>query len=361
MGLYSTKINNDYSNAVSIDLNTVEESKYDSFDEAAIMAVVESEQNYNKLMKAVGIAELNFLEENGTEMVYTEATTKGFFAKVKDFFKKVIAKIASVLKAFFAKINSFIMSDKDFLKKYQKDLTAVSGNLKDMTVRGYTFTITAPALTQALADNTVSKFVKESDPDKLSAASEDVCDAVIAKGEDDAIEEMLEEYRGVAIGDSSKYDESEYQKVLYEKFRNGESSKDEISVNIDHEINVLKTAEGLKKKAEDEFKKQERLINDFISKLEKAERNVENGKGQDGVAMTTQGKRIRAINTVIRAYKGVTGVNTKVFGAYLQAMKDQSRQAKAICVKALTYKAPKNESGVEYGTTGSFLENVEFN
>lgn len=359
MGLYSSRVNNSYSDAVAIDLNTVEESKYDSFDEAAIMAVVESEQNYNKLMKAVGVEELNYLEANGTDMVYTEANVSGFFAKAKEFFKRVIAKVASVLKSFFAKIDSFTKSDKDFLNKYRKDLTGL--NLKDMKVNGYTFTLDEPSLTKAAADKAVSGALGVADPASVSSADDAACDAVIGKDENDAIEDMLETYRGTAIGTSTKYEAGEYSKELYEHFRNGESAKEEIDVDIVAQMQILATAADVKKKAEKTFRDQEKLINDFIKELEKAEKNLVNSKETSAAAQTTQGKRVRAVNVVIKAYKAVTGVNTTVFGAYLQALKDQSRQAKAICVKALTYRAPKNESGVEYGTTGSFLENVDFN
>lgn len=358
MGLYSSKTNYSYNDSVAIDLDTVEESMYDSFDEAAIMAVVESEQNYNNFMKAVGIAELNHLEENGTELVYTEGTVSGFFAKAKEFFKRVIAKVASVLKAFFAKIDSFAKSDKDFLNKYRKDLTKL--NLKDMTVNGYTFTLDEPSLTKAGADSAVKSALGVADPASVSSASEAVCDGVIGKDEDDAIEDMLETYRGSVIG-KGKLEAGEYAKELYEHFRKGESAKEEIDVDVVACMQVLATSADVKKKAEKTFRDQEKLINDFIKELEKAEKNLVNAKETTAEAQTTQGKRVRAVNVVIKAYKAITGVNTTVFGAYLQALKDESRQAKAICVKALTYK-PKNESaGVDYGTTGSFLENVEFN
>lgn len=359
MGLYSSKNNYSYSDAVAIDLDTVEESKFDSFDEAAIMAVVESEHNYNSLMKAVGIAELNFLEENGTEMVYTEGTVGGFFAKVKEFFKRVIAKIASVLKAFFAKIDSFAKSDKDFLNKYRKDLTKL--NLKDMKVNGYKFSLTEPSLTRAGADAAVKSALNITTPSAVSSADDKTCDGIISKDEDNAVEDMIESYRGTAIGASGKkFEAGEYSKELYEHFRSGESSKEEINVDIVAQMQILATSDDIKKKAEKTFRDQEKLINDFIKELEKAEKDLVNAKETTAEAQTTQGKRIRAVNVVIKAYKAVTGVNTTVFGAYLQALKDQSRQAKAICVKALTYK-PKNESGIEVGTTGSFLEGVEFN
>lgn len=356
MGLYSSKnaIYGGYFEA-AIDLDNVEESYVDSFDEAAIMAVVESEQNYNSLMKAVGIAELNFLEENGQEMVYTEANVSGFFAKIKEFFKKIIAKIASILKAFFAKIDSFTKTDKEFLNKYRKDLLKL--NLKDMKVNGYKFThIDDKNFVQNLTE---LKSVGNCDPDNLATADAAKCDAVIEADEKDNISPLVEAIRGASVGEG-KLEAGEYNKSLFEYFRDGNSSKDEIDVDIVAELGVLAAYAETKKTAEKAFRENEKEINDFIKTLDKAEKNLLNEK-KTGTEATLQGKRVRAINIASRTAKEIAAVNTTYFGAKLQALKDQSRQAKAICVKALTYKNRNEAAGVDYGTTGSFLSDVEFN
>jgi len=362
MGLYSSKNNYSYSDAVAIDLDTVEESKFGSFDEAAIMAVVESEQNYNSLMKAVGIAELNFLEENGTDMVYTEGTVGGFFAKLKEFFKKIIAKVASVLKAFFAKIDSFTKSDKDFLNKYRKDLTKL--NLKDMKVNGYTFTIGASAVKSKddIAGAVKTKLGVTGDLKTAADGLDDAkLEALLAADDDDAYETFLDNFRKGLIGASSAIEAGEFAKELYEHFRNGESSKEEIDVDIVAQMQVLAKYADTKKQAEKAFRDIEKACNEVVKDLEKAEKALLNEKKSDAAEQKSQGLKVRAVNTITKYFKGAMGCNTTYFGAYLQALKDESRQAKAICVKALTYK-PKNESaGVDYGTTGSFLENVEFN
>lgn len=363
MGLYSSKnISYGVDETMAIDLNTVEESTFDSFDEAAIMAVVESEQNYNALMKAVGIAELNHFEENGTELVYTEGTVSGFFAKLKEFFKKIIAKVASVLKAFFAKIDSFAKSDKDFLNKYRKDLTKL--NLKDMKVNGYKFTIGTSA---AKSKDDIANAVKTklSVTGELKTAVDSLDDTkletLLAADDDDAYETFLDNFRKGLLGASSPIESGDFAKELYEHFRNGESSKEEIDVDIVAQMQVLAKYDEAKKNAEKAFRVIEKACNEVVKDLEKAEKTLLGVKGTDAAAQKTQGLKVRAVNTITKYFKGAMGCNTTYFGAYLQAMKDESRQAKAICVKALTYK-PKNESaGVDYGTTGSFLENVEFN
>lgn len=353
MGLYSSYSNNTVVNYESVNLDTVEAPVIDNFAEAGIMFAVETEKNYNALMEAVGISELNYFEENGKEMVYTEGTLSGFFAKAKEFFKKIIAKVAQITKAFFAKIDSFTKSDKEFLNKYRKDLN--KGSYKDMKFKGYKFTNLDWA---PVTDMGIAAMVKDAtgNIDSWADAAETKCDEFIKDCEGN-YEDRIEGAREfVLTGKSgSGFTGNEFQKEIFEYFRDGESSKEELDADIPAMMTILANSSDAKKNAEKTFRAIEKQANKDIRALEKAERDLENVKETSEL----HSKRIRCSNYEIRLHKDILNIDSIVNSGLLQALKDQSRQAKAVCVKALTYKE-KNES-VEYGTTGGFLENVRFN
>ena len=66
MGMYSRNINSVDNGIISELLENCEaiEPRTDYFTEAALNIVVEGEENYNRIMQAVGIDEYNYFEEN---------------------------------------------------------------------------------------------------------------------------------------------------------------------------------------------------------------------------------------------------------------------------------------------------------
>ena len=137
MGMYSRNIYSD--GAVSELLENCEaiEPRTDYFAEAALNIVVEGEENYNRIVQAVGIDEYNYFEENGVEMVYEAADIKGFFGKIKAFFVNLLQKIKGLIKKFISLFDSYTKSDKDFVNKYRRHLVSV--NMKNFEYKGYKF------------------------------------------------------------------------------------------------------------------------------------------------------------------------------------------------------------------------------
>ena len=128
-----------YTNNSSLALEAGEiECKYEPGLEAALNMVAESESNYNKLMQAIGIHELNVLESTGAEMVYEAGDIKSLAESVKKFFLNIWEKIKGLFKKFFALFDGYIKSDKEFIRKYKKDLMKLT-NTKDYKYKGYEF------------------------------------------------------------------------------------------------------------------------------------------------------------------------------------------------------------------------------
>lgn len=118
MGLYSR---NTLSNLNGIEFPTVE--GYVGTIGAGI-ALIEGYQNDFAMFQA-GIsgdfAEIAAMQEGADLLPLQEASIKGFFDKIIEFFKKLGAKIKAIFTTFAAKLSSYFTKDnKTFVKKYEK-------------------------------------------------------------------------------------------------------------------------------------------------------------------------------------------------------------------------------------------------
>ena len=319
------------------------ECAYEPGIEAAFAIVAESEQNYNALIQAVGMDELKFLEENGHEMVYTEATGSGFFEQAKAFFKNILEKIKGLFTKFFAMFDSFIKSDKEFINKYQKQLVQV--DTKDFKYNGFEFTV--DAITVDGADTAIGE-IKKGDSE-LSAA--------IAEYKDET--DVVEKWRGRAAKSSGSLTASEFSKELYEKFRKGESSKQELeNLTAMKYIKILQDSSTAKKNAERGFTALRKTIEGYIKDVDQLSKaalsNLSNANAEEN------GTKARGAAVVVKMLKNKLAILQIVNGAKLTAIKDENRQARAILVKMLGYK-PKNEStDFSGGYEGSRLSSLSF-
>lgn len=321
------------------EMNTNTAASYDAVQESpfelgiggALMHVYENECNYNALMKAAALSEMKYYNENGGDLFVQEAGAfSSFIQKAKEFFKKIIEKIKGIAKKFVAKINQFSMKDKDFVKKYQTDL--VRRDLSGFEFNGYAFPAWKgnTSTTHAVAD------VKTDGSDSS-----------------EALNDIIEKNRGAIVGGSAMT-ESEYRDELKAKLY---GDKDDIKVNIRAELDVISKTESLVKAAEKEEKDIVKGIEDIIKGLEKAAKEVDKSidvKTDSDETIRNKDAGIKGINNKISVYRSLSNDLTVYFGAVTKALADRNRQAKAICVKALSYNKAKNESAVVDGYNNIF-------
>ena len=331
----------------------------DNMHTAALRVVAESESNWNQIMQAMAIQELAAYEETGDADYYLTESTNGFFASVKAFFKKLLEKIKGIFVKFVSIIDSWAKSDKDFVNKYKKKV--LSANTKDFEYSGYVFTYKADvsydrAATKA-ATNKIGSF---SDGKKAEY------DALTDKYRGDNLEDELDAVRGKAISAVStksvdKCDSSDFSKELFEALRNGESSKDTLdNISPIGQLTTIEKTEDIKKKAKKAYDNLQKGINDAIKDIEKAERDVVKdlpAKEKDENVKSAKSAFVAAAGAVCGFLRNAETIHTTAYGAYLQALKDENRQAKAICVKLMSY-SPKNESTSYYEEGGSLLGNI---
>lgn len=312
---------NEMNNNVATE-EVVAESAYDLGIGGALMHVWENECNYNALMKAAALSEMKYYNENGGDLFVQEAGAfSGLVQKVKAFFLKVIEKIKSIAAKFMAQINKYVMDDKKFVDKYGKTLIARKSELKDFEFDGYKFTSTL--------ENVKVDFV----------AGDNRTKGITGDSDQDAINTRVEKNRGYLVTGSSEegLTESEYREKLREKFY---GDKEKFSVDIVQQLGIIKNAKDLTTKANKKKDDLIKAINTMIKDLEKKSNtafksiDVEDKNGEND----KNAKDISEFNNHIKIFKDFYNDATVYFGAYVKAIADSNRQAKAICVKALSYK-----------------------
>lgn len=324
---------------------------YEANLEGALMNIYESEVNWNSLMEAIAMDELTHFIENGNVMVYEGVKLNNFFTKMKDFFKNLWGKIKGFFDKFFSVINSYILNDKTFVKKYEKALR--DKNIKDFEYKGYSFT----NLDKSNEMKSVATLIS-SEVDNAKKATSKTVEQIKQMGIDltDNETKELDSARGKFIGKSStEYDD--FNKELFMYFRNKEDSPIIISgANVGAELKYISDAKDNIKAARDDMKEYENIINKVVSGLNTLESDLTKGEKDDEKELNSA--KSSYILKGISRVKALLSIAQTFSGAKVTALKSRNRQAKSICVKVLSYKHESvNLSSYE---EGSLVNQVNF-
>ena len=327
---------------VILDESTYDECVYEAGIEGAMNIVAESEYNWQKLMEATGIDELQYFVENGSEMVY-EASGTGFFAKAKDFFKKVWEKVKGLFRKFFGMFDAMVKDDAAFLSKYKNKLARVEIP-SDFKIKGYNFTIDKKATIKDTTNGDIANIVTTITDDK---------DGKLPEYDSDDINEQI---RGIVLGDKGKYTDKEFSTTLFENLRNGESDKEDIeNITVGQIVSALGSTKQLRKEAEKNFKDIKKTIESSIKTCEQAEKKALNGTDDTDTKSLTISKEHRKIEV----YRMLLNADQVANGATLTAIKQYGQQWKMTAAKLLKY---IHESVEEDGdvVSESHISNVDF-
>lgn len=327
---------------VILDESTYDECVYEAGIEGAMNIVAESEYNWQKLMEATGIDELQYFVENGSEMVY-EASGTGFFAKAKDFFKKVWEKVKGLFRKFFGMFDAMVKDDAAFLSKYKTKLARVEIP-SDFKIKGYNFTIDKKAKIVDTTNGDITTIVNSITTDK---------DGKLDEYDSDDINEQI---RGIVLGDNGKYTDKEFSTTLFENLRNGESDKEDIeNITVGQIVTALGSTKQLRKEAENNFKNIKKTIENSIKACEQAEKKALNGTDDTD----TKSLNISKEHRKIEVYRMLLNADQVANGATLTAIKQYGQQWKMTAAKLLKY---VHESVEEDGdvVSESHISNVDF-
>lgn len=403
MGVYTHGVTGAFSeSAINANLDMVIECpEHLTIEEAASNIIIESEENWNTLMRKVAITELSCLEETGEELIYEASTAGGFLSKVKQFFINLLAKIKGLFKKFFALISSYTATDKEFISKYRSTLLKI--NTKDFKYKGYKFTnmsslgnnittakkdmdaeVDKKFLTSSLISTELKKFENTdkygSSTNSIYSGSGDLAlDKLIETGE--KMEDIVEGLRSTALkaldggsGAGTSFTSSELNEELFQLFRNGETTKEEIDdIDVTMLLNDIDATKSMRKDANDQYKEMDKQLKNAIKEIDRMEKELtkklpDKDKIENDATKTALGKFIRAVNYKTTVMRHEQTILQTINAAQLKALKDRNRQAKSVCVSLINYK-PKNEGFYynddygysSYSESGSRLfDDVEF-
>lgn len=317
-----------------VDESMVSESKYEPNYNGALMNIVDIEKNYNMMMESVALAELNAYSETGQDFFIQEGTISGFFAKVKEFFMMVGRKIAEIFKKFVAMLQSLVMKDKDFIKKYRTEI--LKGSTKDLKINGYNFTTDEKTFSMKdLAENGKEFLNKKLDVD-LKNVNTGYDDEATKKWNEN-LSDNQELLRGAMLGKTNSLSTQEFHDEIFEKLRNGQSSKEEIdNISPSTSMKIVEDYSEIKKKAERAYTDLKKEVNDLIKDFEQHEKELGNLlKDDKDSKKDSRSASIRRVSARVAAEKNRLQYLQEANGLYMSALKAERSQHKAICIKLI--------------------------
>lgn len=252
--------------------------------------------------------------EESSQAAIMEASLKGAFQKIKDFFIKLKEKVKDFLHNIIRYLKSIFVSDAKWVTQYEKELKALkSADLKDYEVKMYNYTI----------DEAMSKDKLIEQSDKLLNKAKDYIDGEISKqagrGEgitqDEIDSDVLDEtfdnmYLEFIKGELKKsVDADEVQKALWSKYRGGaesESDKDDIAVgpNITNFIDTIKKSTKMIEAYNTAITKTDKMYNTAIKFVNETEQKM-NKLDYKTITMNDGSKRDETKLTYNKEHEGV--------------------------------------------------------
>lgn len=366
--------------------SVIPSDEYLELDEASLIAVAESEENYNSLVKYIGVTEASYFAQTGKEIVYTEGTLGNIFNKIKEFLKKVWEKIKAVFKRFIMLFDKYSKDDKSFVKKYEKAVRRASG--EEIEFKGYPFSeaklLNTGIELSAFESNNEYVDLKGAITGGSTAEKALQAKAIIDKINEDP-EEIFDKIRGDVIKSNSPVSASEFSKELFEA-THGSSSKETLDnkdKSAEEALRIISDTKETTKKAKKEYEKIDKLINKtWIKSVENIEKNAMNGYDSEvaadlkssqkdkftddtsGTKTITAGDKknavLRGTSALLNILHTMSGILTQVNGALLTAYKDRNRQARAICAKYIVKGKTQGAIGESASYSGSFLSDIQF-
>lgn len=337
-------------NSVTDSINPVEEMS---------MALYESEYNYNQIMKAIGIAELNEMA-NGRELIMESFDIKGFFGKVKDVILRLFHRITEIAVKIFDELTLRYKQDAKWLKNNESKVLKGASN-KKFEFKGYDFPdanfrifkdmlmdIQHPDPTDKSIELDSSKFVSLMlAQEKENRSDENYKEISVDDARKELIKSMTED-KASDIEELKKYLQKMYYGDIDKKTLTDKKwAKWSIDVLKSSEINDLKQ----------DYNNLKSFVNTTIKLLKDAERIAMKKDTKDA----KMEKMAHYLGSILTMENNVSGV---AYSTLLKAAKDRRSQARGIAhaLAKLADGAEDNnsKSGESAATNESVFYNIQF-
>lgn len=346
-------------NEASIDMVDYEnfiECYEENMLEAGATILIEAEQNWNAIMKAVGIEEVKAYAE-GTEVVTEAGRIAGMLEKAKQFFMNLWQKVVGMFKKLLSIFEQQATKDKAFVKKYRPEVAKKMSQSKwneNLTIDIYPFKDLG-AHTGNAFKNMDSKLDSEL-PFKTIAGLDNAKVPDLDKlAELSWKDEIGDKVRSFSLGENSTESESDFRKEWKDKIYGDKENEDvtqQMVLNALRDIENTKTVEKTLKKA---FNDIDKPLKEVIKDIEKG-MNKAKFKGDTDAEVELQTKLYSAAGVVLSVLKSVQTTLTSVYSMECQAIKDNNRQSRAIVGKV--FRRTVKEAGFEHIEEGASYGNA---
>lgn len=334
--------------------------------EGALNIIGECEENFNMIMKAIGIDEIVHLESTGKILIYENERIKSVFGWFRQFFTKLYKKVKDLYYTFIALLDSWVRKDEAFVKKYRSYLLTIR-NVSKFKFKGYDYSMSAISLGDA--DRSIDNYIHTTLG--LKPPIGPYTDARKNKNNDNASLDWssnkakhIEKFRGILVKEpNKKLSHSEFGKELFKKLRKGKDSPTEQkNINVEEHLKNISGYKEDKKIAGDAFTKIKDGIDKAIKDINNAEKNILANKSVETDAIRANAVAMRYASSIIEAYKEKLKVLQLGNGAILSALKQRKRQSKSVCVRLINFSKSKksNESATYEEGMGSNLASIVF-
>lgn len=308
---------------------------------AAYRIALENEQNYNMIMNAFMIKEMQVLESTGQEMVYEAVDIKKFFSLVAEQVQKWWSKIKGIFKKLVDNIMVRVNASKAFIKKYKGKTFVIPTD----EFKGYEF---GGIFNDASIYTSITDLIPATASDiSANADSEEKANAYVEKYKKD-LEDRREMMRGAACGDlankvsADKFDEELKKAYFGEKGKHVLKLTKSFDAILSDLENAKKERDGIKKA----YKSAEEATRKLLGEVKKAEREVD--KKNRNSAMKVGKCVTDGITTALTVMSRANSMQSRAFAASVA-------QTRAMAVFYVSHQpeaqkqGAKNESAVSVG------------
>lgn len=294
--------------------------------EEASMIMYESQYNFNQIMMAIGMRELNEAAR-GKVAVFTEADVSGFFTKVKDTIKRMFQRIQTAINEFLIDFGSKVRKDEDFVHRYANEIR-VGYKTDNWSLEGYAYNNKTAEMLD-LYDKEAASMLAQAGNTSASDFDTESID----------VKEIKNEFL-MKVADGNSKAAKSISSAVNELIKNTRGSDSPVSlttknVDINDVIGTLtgfefKSAKNAIRRIRDSYKK-------AIDKINKLEKNVKGDKG-----ISNKNNIMKNISKSSDLIVFERNVCNSVYLAYLRCLRDKTNQCRKIAHKC--YQLGKNAS-----------------
>lgn len=325
--------------------------------ESCMQAMLESECEWRDIISEMAAREYSVLESTGREMVWEAADIRGFFNKVKEWFKKLWEKIAGLFSKFIGALASKVSSDSAFASKYKDDYNKYITYAKDINMKWYEFKnveqdpyLSFSAVAVDAGNDYYSKFESYLIAGfKASSNKIQVVDKLKEqiKYFKDKEKDTRDSYRGAIVKkidstfSNGSVSSSNFVTEVKKAFRGEEHSTFKPATDAPNNImDAIKTTNNEKTIAKANYDKLKANINSVIALIDKADKATVKSTDEDYL-------RSQIASIVCGELKYVGALFQTVNGIHLSCLNERRSMYKAMVVKTIASgrkAANKNES-----------------